>query len=398
MKRVLFVCYGSGHVRMIVPVAKALQESGLADVQVLGLTTAAPVVKSSGLHLLQVKDFARRDDAAAIARGHVLAQALPQMTDPVETATYLGICYAELAADVGEEEARRRYERDGRQAFLPQHLLSRILSAVQPALLVVTNSPRGERAAVLAARAQGIPAVCMVDLFAVDEVRWIGEPGYADCICVLNDHVKEFLVEAGRRPDEIRVTGNPAFDSLDRPGLREQALALRVAQGWSNRHVLLWPSQVEPKRHPFDGRAGNSLLPSLLLQALVDWTLKQTDIVLCVRPRAGERAPELPVDARIRVTGQDWPLPELLAAVDTVVTLGSTVGLEGALAGARLIQVLGSVFDDAMPLGRFGIADAVVPLADLETALAQWARAPRRAGTHMAAATPRVLAVLREFL
>jgi N-acetyl sugar amidotransferase len=33
-----------------------------------------------------------------------------------------------------------------------------------------------------------------------------------------------------------------------------------------------------------------------------------------------------------------------------VVTLTSTVGLEGRLAGARLVQVLGSVFDDAMPL------------------------------------------------
>ena len=28
MKKVLFVCYGSGHVRMVLPVAQALQDSG----------------------------------------------------------------------------------------------------------------------------------------------------------------------------------------------------------------------------------------------------------------------------------------------------------------------------------------------------------------------------------
>ena len=102
--------------------------------------------------------------------------------------------------------------------------------------------------------------------------------------------------------------------------------------------------------------------------------------MLCVRPRAGEAAPALPQgDDRFVVTGQDWPLPALLHAVDAVVTLTSTVGLEGHLCGARLIQVLGSVFEQAMPLARFGVADAAVPLEGLEQALEHWSRQPRRA-------------------
>lgn len=399
MRKVLFACYGSGHVRMVVPVAKALRESGLARVQVLGFTTAAPVVRAAGLELLQVKDFLEPGDAAALARGRALLAAMGPVADPEESAAYLGLCDQELVEEVGEEEARRRYRRDGRQAFLPRKLLARMLSAVAPDLLVATNSPRGERAAVLAARELGIPAVCMVDLFAVDEVRWIGQPGYADRICVLNEQVRQFLVAAGRGPDEVRVTGNPAFDVLRSAALLAQGEALRQAQGWSEQHVVLWPSQVEPALHPFDGRPGDPALPLQLLDALVGWVLRQDDVVLCVRPRAGESAPALPAHPRIRVTGQDWPLPPLLAAVDAVVTLGSTVGMEGFLAGARLVQVLGSVFDEAMPLARFGLADAAVPLAQLEPALERWVRAPRRAaGEQMPAATPRVLEVLGEFL
>jgi hypothetical protein len=75
------------------------------------------------------------------------------------------------------------------------------------------------------------------------------------------------------------------------------------------------------------------------------------------------------------------------------------VGLEGRLAGTRLVQVLGSVFDDAMPLARFGLADAAVALPQLPVAL----DAASSAGRHPAAesgsaAAPRVLAQLLAFL
>jgi hypothetical protein len=395
---VLFVCYGSGHVRMVVPVGCALQESGLAEVRVLALTTAADVVRAAGLPLLQIKDFLQPGDAGALAIGRRLVADMQAVTDPEESAAYLGLCYSELQAEVGAQEAARRYARDGRQAFLPQLLLERILQAVRPQLLVATNSPRGERAAVLAARSLRIPAVCMVDLFAFDEVRWIGQSGYADRICVLNEQVRQFLVAAGRGPDEVAVTGNPAFDALQSADLRAQGLALRQAHHWQDRHVLLWPSQVEPAFHPFDGRPGDPGMPLKLLQASLDWVLAQQDVVLCVRPRPGEAPPALPADPRVVVTGQNWPLPPLLAAADAVVTLNSTVGLEGFLAGARVIQVLGSVFDQAMPLASYGLADAAVCLESVPQALQHWVRMPRRPTTSLAAATPRVLAVVQEFL
>ena len=395
---VLFVCYGSGHVRMVLPVARAMRDAGLAEVRVLGLTTAAEAVRAAGLPLLQIKDFLQPGDDAALATGRQLVARMQGVTDPQESAAYLGLCYAELAAEVGAHEAARRYAHDGRQAFLPRRLLERILRAIQPRLLVATNSPRVERAAVLAARVMAIPAVCMVDLFALDEVRWIGQPGYADRICVLNEQVRQFLLASGRMPHEIAVTGNPAFDALQSPEVHAQGQALRQAHGWHERRVLLWPSQVEPAFHPFDGRPGDPDLPSRLLQATLHWVLAHPDAMLCVRPRAGEPPPPLPDHPRVVVTGQDWPLAPLLAATDMVVTLNSTVGLEGFLVGARVIQVLGSVFDEAMPLARFGLADAAVTLDGLAPALQQWVRMPRRAAAPLSVATPRVLAVLREFL
>ena len=399
MKKVLFVCYGSGHVRMVVPVARALQSSGQAQVQVLGLTTAAPVVRAAGLPLLQFKDFVEPGDEPALALGRELIAAMGPLDDPAESAAYMGLCYSELEAEVGKDQAQRRYADLARQAFLPAATLKRILQRVQPDLLVVTNSPRAERAAVIAAAQLGIPVVCMVDLFAVDEVRWIGAADYAQKVCVLNVGVRDFLVAAGRRPEQVVVTGNPAFDALHDPANVRQGLEMRQRQGWDGRRVVLWPSQAEPAIHPFDGSPGDPGFPDRVLQQLAGWVARNADAVLCVRPRAGEPAPSVIDSERVVVTGQDWPLPTLLHAVDTVVTLTSTVGLEGHLCGARLIQVLGSVFESSMPLARFGVADAAVPMQDLAAALDHWTRQPRRAAPQPSqAATPRVLEVLGEFL
>jgi hypothetical protein len=399
MKRVLFVAYGSGHIKMLIPVAQALQASGRAQPVVLALTTAAPAARAAGLHVVQFKDFVLPGDESALARGRQLVRDLGgAVGDLDESAAYLGLSYTDLEADLGANAAEAEYRLRGRQAFLPVRTLTRILQALLPDVVVATNAPRGERAAIVAAGRLGLPALCVVDLFAIDEVRWIGQAGYADRVCVLNAAVREFLIAAGRRPEEVVETGNPGFDVLNAPEAVAAGRQLRQQRGWGGRRVLLWPTQVEPVVHPFDGRPGDPSLQGRALQQLVQWTLARDDAVLCLRPRAGETLCNAPAHERIVITGQDLQLPTLLHACDLVVTLTSTVGLEGHLAGCRLVQVTGSVFDEAMPLLRYGIADDAVPVQSLRLALDRWATAPRRPAQNLAPATQRVLSEIVGFL
>ena len=397
--RVLFVAYGSGHVKMIVPVAQALSTRPGVECVVLALTTAAPVARAAGLKVIQFKDFVTEADAPALEHGRQLMLGLPgPVADPEETVAYLGLSMDDLIHDSGRQDADAAFARLGRQAFLPLRTLERILRRVNPDLVVATNSPRAERAAIMGARKLGIPSVCLVDLFAIDEVKWIGEPDYADHVCVLNEAVRAFLISRGREPAQVSATGNPAFDSLNTPAVREQGSLLRRQYGWDTRRVMLWPTQVEPPVHPIDGRPADTTLPDRALAEVVRWTLAQGDAVLCIRARAGEAAPTVPTDPRIVFTGQDWPLAPLLHAVNLVVTVNSTVGLEGHLAGCRVVQVLGSVFDESVPMGRYGIADAAVPLGALAQALDRWSVQPRRSAHDQTPAAGRVLAVIEQFL
>jgi hypothetical protein len=397
--KVLFVTYGSGHVKMIVPLAQALSARPDVECVVLALTTAAPVARSAGLKVIQFKDFVIETDAPALERGRQLMQDISgPVADPDETVAYLGLSMDDLIHDLGKEKAHDAFAKLGRQAFLPLRTLERILRRVNPELVVATNSPRAERAAIMGARKLGIPSVCLVDLFAIDEVKWIGAPDYADQICVLNEEVRAFLISKGREPTQVSTTGNPAFDALNTPTVREQGRLLRLQQGWDTRHVILWPTQVEPPVHPIDGRPADITLPDRALAKVVRWTLEQHDAVLCIRARAGESVPAVATHPRIFLTGQDWPLAPLLHAVDIVATVNSTVGLEGYLSGCRVIQVLGSVFDESVPMGRHGIADAAVALDGLTQALDYWSVQPRRNAPDPEPATGRVLAVIDQFL
>lgn len=369
MATVLFVTYGGGHVNMVIPVARSLLEQGV-QVQVLGLTTAGAALERAGIPSLGFRDLVMPGDTAALARGERLAAGLPPGSVPYEeTVAYLGLSYADLEARLGAEEAERRYASEGRRCFLPLTVMARALDLLQPDLVVATNSPRAERAAIMAASAKGIPALCLVDLFATQEIAWIGEPGYADRVCVLTESVRRRVIERGRRPGEVVVTGNPAFDRLAMPGVVKRARAFRAERAWGQRRVVLWASQPEPERHPFTGATGDPSLPRRIEQTLMAMLRAHPDWQLVIRPHPSENLQFPELLPRVAISTQDDDLAVLLQAVDVVVTMTSTVGLEAALLGKPVVAVGLSVSRDDAPYASLGLARGVEQLDELEAAL-----------------------------
>lgn len=381
---------------MVIPVALRARELGLCEPLVMALTTARPVARAAGLKTVGFSDFARPEDAPWLARGEQMAAQLSHLAvDGIESAAYLGLSFADLVAERGLQSAESVYREEGRGAFLPVRFMERVLEEVRPQIVCATNSPRAERAAIMAAGNLSIPSVCMVDLFAIDEKRWIGQVGFADRVCVLNGAVKRSLVSIARRDVEVVVTGNPAFDRLCAPVDAQRVADLRNRMGHAGRRVLLWASHVEPVSHPWrPGVLGNALLPGQVLQALVAHLSHRNDWILAVRPHPSEAPPTLSDIPHVVLTGQDWPLAELLHMCDAVCTLVSTVGLEAHLMGKPVIQVTGSLFEDAAPYARMGIALSAT-LETLGSVIDNLPRASERTAVHYEPATEKIVQVLR---
>jgi hypothetical protein len=393
----LFVAYGGGHIAMVLPVAQRIKELGLARPVVLALTTAQGPSRAAGLETIGFADFIQAGDERALAKGRELAAALGgPVSNPVESAAYLGLSYADLEAQAGVEGARQAYETFGRQCFHPVPTLRRILQSVAPVLVVATNSPRAERACIDAAGQLSIASVCLVDLFAVDEKKWIGRPGYARRVCVLNEAVRQTLLAEGRGPDEVVVTGNPAFDGLFDPAHRLGAAGVRERLTPGGEKLALYAPSPEPLRHPLREQAGNDRLPHEVLEQLLEWAATRPDVVLAVRPHPSQ-AQAFSVDGvqNAVLTGQDWPLEPLLHASDAVCITVSTVGLQGWLIGKPVVQVPGSMFDEGAPFSRMGMATRA-PLAGVGAAMARALAGEGTTRKENEPAVPRVVEVLRQ--
>lgn len=370
-KNIIFVAYGGGHVAMLVPVYKALVNTGHSAI-FLGLTTAAEYLETHGIPYIGYRDLPGAGDADVIAYGRKLAKDLLAggRVSADETIAYLGLNFREMVRDYGEDKAVALYAEKGRQAFLPIKLFERWLSSLGPAAVIASNSPRSEQAALLAAGRLGIPSVCIVDVFGFQEIKWIGSPNYADRVCVLNENVRQMFVEYGRKAEQVIVTGNPAFDEIHRADKRLAGKNYRKMRGWGDDEiVVLWASQVEPKVHPFSNCKGDPDLPRRIEAVLRKFVAENDGFRLIVRYHPSEQVEFKAGQDRVDFSQSNENLAVLLHAVDLTVVTASTVGLQAHIAGKKVISVDKSIITEDVPYSKMGISVGVNNFNDLEKEL-----------------------------
>ncbi|MBC5781994.1 UDP-glycosyltransferase [Ramlibacter sp. USB13] len=382
--KALFVSYGGGHVEMCLPAMRALRERVPGcEARLLALTTAAGVARRAGEQPLAFRDFCTGPDAArALAFGEQLIgdQQHPDVTRE-ESLAYLGLNFLEWVQALGEEGAWARWHARGRQGFRPVRLMTRILRELGSDVVVATNSPRSEQAAIEAAHALGIATLSMVDLFALPGDPYRERQVHADRITVLSEGTRRNLVEAGVDAARIVVTGNPAFDDLSGPQAQEAAARLRAERGWGERPVVLWAGHMEPE--DADPRWAGAALGQAVQDLLLREVLARDDACLAIRYHPNEWHRFTPPAAHPRV---HWSRPDregllpVLAAADVVVVQATTVGAQAHAAGKKLLGLSFSplVQRSGMDYGRLGLGTGVPGLEALPALLAQQLAAVRR--------------------
>jgi hypothetical protein len=357
---VFFASYGGGHVAMLAPLAKKLQAEKRPFI-FLALTTAAAYLEPLDIPYIGFRHCPEALEPDVQTYGKALASQMPQGTVPIEeTIAYLGLNYRELVREHGEQKAQTLYETQGRHAFLPTRLMTRWLNALQPSLVVATNSPRTEQAALTAAGQLNMACICAVDLFALQEVQWIAQPGYANRICVLNESVRQMFLNHGRDAHEVIVTGNPAFDQLHEPGVIEAGARLKKERAWADDKInILWASQPEPAQHPFTDRQGDPTLPRRIEAYLRGFVAKHPHFRLIVRYHPSETQIFQEGQPGVALSPTHENLAALLHAVDFVVVTASTVGLQASLVGKTVLSVDCSVFTADAPYSKIGVSIGV---------------------------------------
>lgn len=357
-KKILLASYGGGHANMILPVFKSLQQRSDISPELMAFTGARFLFDESHVPYFSFKDTLEfQTSKRAAALGRQLVDNTTSLLPTEETIAYMGSSMEDLIQTHGETEAFELFNTHGRSAFLPVAFFKALLIREKYNLVVTTNSPRSEKALVYAAQELGIPTVVIVDLFDQREFAdRTAHPGYGTRICVLNEYVKNEMIKLGRPADEIVVTGNPAFDKLAAPELQSEATEIRHARNWGDKKIILWAR-------------GNDLesleLSPIVEQRLADFARTSPDTILVIRPHPNENLTSLEFPRNAFVSTRHDPLPPLLQAADVVITMLSTVGLEGALLGKPLVQLRMTKNSHASPYVELGVAIGASSLEEM---------------------------------
>ena len=373
-RHIFFVTYGGGHVDIVLRLLPHLENISNIKVTVLALTTAGRRIEQTGRSVRGCRHYLPRigyEDA--IALGEALSEGLWDKTGSVpweESCAYLGVSFADLRAEVGSDEASRRYQRYGRGAFCPTNFLKSLLRDEKPDIVVTTCHVRMERAAVLAAKDLGIISVRIEDLFGYSLLgtygngvapQLISESEWPDEVIVLNDEVRRRVIAAGFPPAKVYSFGQPVFSDLKNEFSRTMS-----------------SSALAALRKRF-GCVVTYIAPPLrdVLKAQTDSLLKvasrNPNIGFCIKlhpsvPHGEFTAKYSVLPSNVCLLGNEDAIA-VVKASDIVLTFNSTVGLFCIFQGIPLLVVDTSNVPDFMPYVSSGAARGIKRLDQLEAAI-----------------------------
>lgn len=366
MRKILFISYGGGHANMLIPVFDRMHLNPQLDPQYLALTGAQIQLAEMKKPYLTYKDFIKSKDFSLVEQyGTPFYNNLKNKTflPKEQTVAYMGMNYLELVNKYGEEKTHVIFKEKQRRSFFPYEFMTSILLETKPDLVVSTNSPRSEKACLLACRDLDISSICITDLFNKKEFQdRLASSGYGSRICVHSKKIKDLLIQAGRPAQEVKVTGNPALDQLFSPPEKKTLKKFQENRSLKPHNKLI----LYARTHSPEEQDLSDKIESFLFK----FAARQPNYKVAIRlhPNESKMFNNLPSNVWISTREKD-DLKNLLYCADSTLAICSTVLLEANTIGANPIQYLSPREKNRLDFTSIGIAKGVSDLKNLESQL-----------------------------
>jgi hypothetical protein len=344
------------------PVVATLAARGIVEPVALALTSAAATFRRRGLPFTCYRDYVDPTaDREALRLGEELLATLGtgSTVDPDESIAYLGLSMAALISEVGEAEARARFAKVGRHAFLQRSVLRRIVDCVGPSVVAATNSPKSERAAILVGNERGLPTLMVPDLIA--DPSWeLYVPFEARWYAAMNEAARDNLVRIhGADPDRVVITGQPAFDkskALDAGASRYYTGRISGLPG-TRPYLVVATTWDQIDTSTGGGQPNRSDHARAVLALLRRVAAAQYDLV--VKPHPSEHAGTYAPSEHVFVAPPGAELDSLLAGAAGLVAAGGTTAIiDGLSFGTRTVLVQLDGKEPLLPTRQLGVTVA----------------------------------------
>jgi hypothetical protein len=394
-KKIIYFAYGGGHINMVLPLYKKLKTDTSYEQAIFALTTSQAKLKAENIPFISYRDFLYLDERAK-KYGEELVNMQPNsaMIEHEESVAYLGFGFLDLVNKYGEEAAYKLYKEQGRFCFFPTDIMNQILTILKPDIVVATNSPRSERAALVAAKKLNIASICMSDLFDRKDTLPIAQFDLGSKVSVINEYAKNLLIEMGRSSNDIIITGNCAFDRIYDSSFIEKAVQYKEKHKLLGQTTILWARSA---------LAEDIKLSDQIEEALINLALRSPKISVIIRPHPNDAIKQLPLTApNIILSEKSDDIYTLVHSSDIIYTLYSTVGLEAAFVGKQVLQQTNTRIFSGFNLVDLGYAYGIDDLNQLDLVIAQIlsAKTPKNSNSNgqIVNATDNICALIKELV
>lgn len=344
MKKVLFVSYGGGHIKILSLIADALEKSEGVDFKILALTTAYKTAiihfpdKTTGLLDYTLLFNTHRLEIANYGKSLLSENFNPDSgISEKETLQYLGLSMFDLVHKYGKKRANELYNRKKRQAFLPVEVMKKILQYEDTDIVVSTTAPRFEQASLIAGNQLGIETIEILDLFG--ELYPLPEAKHIVC---MNKSVSDSLKQQGLIDREYYHYGQPAIEKSCKAIASIDSHVLKQHLGINKNTVLLYATQqpnVYNEDFSYAGFAGyetiNNSVFSIFERLHENFSI---DILLRIHPNESINDYQFWLDKYpfVKYINNELNVPESISVCDALLTQASTISVEAMVAGKQV--------------------------------------------------------------
>lgn len=328
MKKIFMICYGGGHAEIIKETYKELVKEKNFCIKILALTTAKYKFEAENISYKTIVDYydKQRDEPIfLLGKNFCIDKNIDTLIGKEETYLYYGYALFELEKKYGKEITNKGFERLGRKIFLPLCFMKKILEHEKPDLVITTNSPRYERAALIAAKNLNIKTLSIEDLFGVEDksmsteiARFFNdnlyEEIYGDYVCVMSQKAIKNLVK--NKVSKVFVTGNPSFDKTLKFFYKNDNQNKNI----NEKKVICFLTQNRPEKF-------------LLLEKLIE-VIQKKDYFLILKIHPNEKKEEYLNKIKNnsdKIKIEESELYETILKADIIVTMTSTSSLEAMI-------------------------------------------------------------------
>lgn len=346
-KKILLITYGGGHVKIIEKLYEKLKKNETYEVTILAFTSAKNYLEDKKIKVKSLYDYEFKTK--------LLYKLIPsykknEFISKEEHVLYNSLSIQELLEKYSEDITNELIKNYGKRVYLPVKTMKKVLQIEQPDLLITTNAPRMERAALIAARELGIVSVSIEDLFGEISIEdkkidnYLGgdiySKTYGDYVFVMNKYAKEKLILNGVQGKKIYITGNPNF---------EKSLSHKLSIENRKRNKVLYLSQQT-----------NNF--KMIFEKLLKISQKSEQLNFTIKLHPNQK-----IELNNKNIKEEYELEKAIADTDLIITEYSSAGLEGLVQGKKLIVIqLNEEHSKVIPFEKFYGVKILKTLTNLE--------------------------------